>query len=414
MTLELDRLAVALEQAIGADRAVLGERALEAAVRALIAGGRAADIGALALQVATDRAALDALIETVVVPETWFYRDAAMFELVVQRARAHLGPRFAILSAPCATGEEAYSCAMALLAAGVPAGHFAIDGLDVSARAIASARRGRYGGLAFREGVPGLRERWFQPDGDAWLVRPAVRPALDFQVANLLERSWPVRAAPYDLIFCRHLLIYLTPSARAHVLDRVAGLLAPGGLVISSASELLDAVDPRFVRQSAHGTCVYALAPARITRARAGSPTRPPRTIAPPPPGSPPAPPPPPLAAPPAPLAPPVVDGPPVTLAGARALANANRLDEALAICARVIRDAPTDVAAHALAGVIHVARKDDHAAEQALRRAVYLDPGHYEALSCLALLHERRDDRAQAANFRRRAARAGKPGTTR
>ncbi len=120
MSDDLDRLAAALEQAIGVDRAVLGDRALDAAVRELVARGRAVDAAALAQQVATDRAALDALIETVVVPETWFYRDAAMFELVVQRARAHPGPRFAILSAPCATGEEAYSCAMALLAAGVP------------------------------------------------------------------------------------------------------------------------------------------------------------------------------------------------------------------------------------------------------------------------------------------------------
>ncbi len=279
----------------------------------------------------------------------------------------------------------------------------------MSTRAIASARRGRYGGLSFREGVPGLRERWFQPDGDAWLVRPAVREAVSFEVANLLERGWPVRAAPYDLIFCRHLLIYLTPPARVQLLDRIAAQLAPGGLVISSASELLDAVDPRFVRQTAHGTCVYALAPARVTRARAGSSTRPPRTIARPA-----------IAAEPQPIAPaprPAAAAPPASpasLADARVLANGGRLDEALAICARVLRDAPTDVAAHALAGVIHVARHDDAAAEQALRRAVYLDPGHYEALSCLALLHDRRDDRDQAANFRRRAARAAKPGAGR
>lgn len=406
MSDDLHRLAAALEQAIGVDRTVLGDRALDAAVRELIARGRAADAATLAQQVATDRAALDALIETVVVPETWLYRDPAMFELVVQRARAHPGPRFAILSAPCATGEEAYSCAMALLAAGVASARFAIDGLDVSTRAIASARRGRYGGLSFREGVPGLRERWFQPDGDAWLVRPAVREAVRFEVANLLERGWPVRAAPYDLIFCRHLLIYLTPPARAQLLDRIAAQLAPGGLVISSASELLDAVDPRFVRQTAHGTCVYALAPARVTRARAGSSTRPPRTIARPA-----------IAAEPQPIAParrPAAAAPPASLADARVLADGGRLDEALAICARVIRDAPTEVAAHALAGVIHVARHDDAAAEQALRRAVYLDPGHYEALSCLALLHDRRDDRDQAANFRRRAARAAKPGAGR
>jgi len=89
-------------------------------------------------------AELQALIEAVVVPETWFFRDREAFATLASIGherwkRAPADGMLRLLSLPSSTGEEPYSMAMALVDAGVPADRFRIDGVDVSANAIASA-----------------------------------------------------------------------------------------------------------------------------------------------------------------------------------------------------------------------------------------------------------------------------------
>ncbi len=95
------------------------------------------------------RAELQALIEAVVVPETWFFRDREAFAALARLAREEWLPSAPqtgccrLLSLPCSTGEEPYSMAMALLDAGVPADRFRIDAVDISAAALAQAERAR-------------------------------------------------------------------------------------------------------------------------------------------------------------------------------------------------------------------------------------------------------------------------------
>src|SRR5688572_30140149 len=93
--------------------------------------------------VARDAEAWDALVDRVVVLETWFFRDGAPFALAAERALAHFRRpsqrAFRVLSCPCSTGEEPYSLAMAFLEAGLPPGAFIIDALDVSPAAVAAA-----------------------------------------------------------------------------------------------------------------------------------------------------------------------------------------------------------------------------------------------------------------------------------
>jgi chemotaxis protein methyltransferase WspC len=110
------------------------------------------------------------LIEEVVVNETWFLRDEKPFQYLADHAKrewlAHSEKR-SILSAPCASGEEAYSIAITLLEAGLTPGRFAIDGLDISERALQMARRRTYRATAFRGGTLG-DSPYFErsPEGD--------------------------------------------------------------------------------------------------------------------------------------------------------------------------------------------------------------------------------------------------------
>ena len=87
--------------------------------------------------------------------------------------------------------------------------------------------------------------------------------------------------------------------------------------------------------------------------------------------------------------------------------ARHQRHGEAIAVCEQVTRLRGPSAAAYYLMGVIYQATANGQRAEECFHKAVYLDPGHDEALLALALIAERRGDAAAAAGFRRRAKRA-------
>ena len=120
------------------------------------------------------------LIETVIVPETWFFRDreayVALVKVVLEEwLPAHGDGPLRLLSAPCSTGEEPYSMAMALFDAGLPANRFHIDALDISARSLARARRAFYGRNSFRGTNLSFRGRYFQAAAGGHHLAEAIR-----------------------------------------------------------------------------------------------------------------------------------------------------------------------------------------------------------------------------------------------
>jgi chemotaxis protein methyltransferase WspC len=114
------------------------------------------------------------LVESVVVTETWFFRDPALFDGFVRHVLeewlpAHPGAPLRLLSIPCASGEEPCSLAMALLDAGVASERFQIKAADISARAIARAERGVYGKNSFRGKDLAFRDRYFKPSKEGFV-----------------------------------------------------------------------------------------------------------------------------------------------------------------------------------------------------------------------------------------------------
>jgi chemotaxis protein methyltransferase WspC len=143
-----------LKEAIGLDAATIGRSALDRAIRERERACRLAD-QAYCERVSSDGDELQALVEAVVVPETWFFRDREAFTALGKVVRDTILRRnpnqeARILSLPCSTGEEPYSMAMALIDAGVSPKGVRIDAVDVSHRALGYARRGVYGKSAFR------------------------------------------------------------------------------------------------------------------------------------------------------------------------------------------------------------------------------------------------------------------------
>lgn len=366
----------------GMDAATLGHHALARAVaeRARVALGEPEPDGALdaywqLLNTSADER--QALIETLVVPETWFFRDREAFVALARLADARLvrepARALRVLSAPCSTGEEPYSIAMALLDAGIGPARFSIDAIDISARAIERARDGVYGRNSFRGHPLEFRDRHFRETAGGWRLDARVREPVRFVRASLFDL--PLDAgARYDFIFCRNVLIYFNRDAQDQSIRLLDQQLADGGTI--------------FVGPAETGLMMrHTLAPAPRAAANGASPSR----AAP--------------AAPDRPATPP--DTPASTLEHARLLADTGRLDEAERIAHAFTLAHGPDADAFYLLGLIADARGLDADAQDFYRKTLYLQPNHYEALTHLAALRDAAGDAAGARQLMSRAQRA-------
>src|SRR2546430_7669954 len=138
----MKRIERLLRDTIGLDAATIGSTLIERTVRLRMKHHGLQTTERYEQLVESSDAEWDQLLETVVVTETWFFRDRGPFTALGQLVReqwlpAHPTAPLRLLSVPCASGEEPYSLVMALLDAGVPPGRFQIDAADISTRALA-------------------------------------------------------------------------------------------------------------------------------------------------------------------------------------------------------------------------------------------------------------------------------------
>src|SRR5690348_15215475 len=149
-----DEIVQLLRETIGLEPASIGRPAIERAVLERQAANGLADTRAYFARVWTSKDELQALVEAVVVPETWFFRHPGAFDALSSVVRHGALPMatepLRLLSLPSSTGEEPYSMAMALLDAGVPSARFHVDAMDVSRVALERAATGVYGRNSFR------------------------------------------------------------------------------------------------------------------------------------------------------------------------------------------------------------------------------------------------------------------------
>ncbi|SPA51854.1 CheR family methyltransferase [Cupriavidus taiwanensis] len=410
-----------LKARIGLDAGAIGSGAVARAVRERQQVRQAPDTEAYwhLLQGTADE--FQALIEAVVVPETWFFRHReallALGRFAAERAFADGRRTLRLLSLPCSTGEEPYSIAMALLDAGVPPGRFYIDAVDISARALSRARQGQYGANAFRGAPLDFRDRYFTATPSGYALDPRVRAQVRLLQGNLVEPGLLAGEAPYDFVFCRNLLIYFDAAGQRQAVQTLVRLTMADGLLFVGPAEasVLSAqgLEPVGIPLS----FAFRKPPAAVPRARTPSrapvhATQPPRMAAPPrllrPPAS--------LRAPavraPAPAARLVADTHADALAAIAAMADRGELDAATAACESLLDRAAPDAAGTALAdaygmlGVLHDAAGRTAQAHAAYRKALYLDPSHQESLYHLAALLDTEGDHDGATRLRQRAQR--------
>ena len=190
---------------------------------------------------AAGKTELEALIDALVVGETYFFRELPQLELVVDELvapRVRAGERVRIWSAACATGEEPLSLAMMLADRDLLNDRVEILATDVSARALARARAATFGKRSLRSEIHAGR-RYFNLCEDRIAVDPILVDRVKFRRLNLFDEAAVADIPPADVILCRNVLIYFSDDNARRVSTRLARRLAPGGALFVGVSESL-------------------------------------------------------------------------------------------------------------------------------------------------------------------------------
>lgn len=420
-----------LRQKIGLDANVIGSTTIARAIRERLLACGLSDLTTYLTRLKSSSAEFDALIEAIIVPETWFFRDREAFAFLRQFVKSewrstHPNDVLRVLSVPCSTGEEPYSIAITLLDAGLSPRHIHIDAIDISQNSLRKAKRGLYKQNSFRGNTLSLGNAYFTQTTEGYQLDESVRQSVNFIHGNILDLPWPPEKAPYSIIFCRNLLIYLEPSARAKTLQILDRLLVKNGLLFVGHSETAQISASRFLsvrhpftfafRKVDNSPSVKGIDEQRNRETtqryyhtkKTFSATQPDfsqsqtsrsntltakQLLKQNPPLLPP-------------LTPQTLEEPnkgKTLLKTAKDLADQGQLKEAATLCETYLSQNRLNPEAYFLLGQVHQAEGKEQQAEQYFHKAIYLKPNYNEALLHLALLKEHHGDFKSAALIRQR-----------
>jgi chemotaxis protein methyltransferase CheR len=159
-------------------------------------------------------------------------------------------------SAASSSGQEAYSLAMMLLEMGLGDWKIRIQGTDLSTQMAERARTGRYLQIEVNRGLPiGFLVKYFTRVGLEWQLKDEVRRMVDFTTFDL--RQSMCARGPFDVVFCRNVLIYFDIEAKRRILEEIHGTLFRGGYLLLGGSETTLNLTARFDRRIFGQTVLY-------------------------------------------------------------------------------------------------------------------------------------------------------------
>jgi chemotaxis protein methyltransferase WspC len=405
-----------LKDAMGLDAVSIGSMSIERALQERQAACRLPALQAYWEHVRNAPTELQALIEAVVVRETWFFREKEAFAALVRVVQEewlpqHPGEELRVLSLPCSTGEEPYTVAMALLDAGVPAARFRVDGIDISRQALDEAKNALYAKNSFRGTDLGYRDRHFVREARGYRLSPAVARQVNFEHGNIFAPDFLFGVPPYDIIFCRNVLIYFDSVMQHKAVSVLSRLLQKTGWLFVGSSEtgLLSSrgfssarMPLAFAFRKTDSSAIQnklltvvksaARAPRAAAIIKTPRPAIPPISIQP-------------LAAVPRKATSITTDKANAVngIEQATRLADQGRLEQAAGMCNEHVKAHGPSAKAFYLLGLIQDARGDFVLAADYYRKTLYLDPAHAEAMIHLACLLEKKGDQPGARLLRAR-----------
>jgi len=237
----------------------------EVVSRRLDASGLPSSVYLTNLEAGRWTAELTALARELTVGETYFFRNIDQFhacaEVVLpeRMAARSAARRLHLLSAGCATGEEAFSLAIMARRASLDSSWtYAIRAVDINAEALEKAAHGRFANWALRETPAEIQRDYFRQEGGQMVLDEAIRRAVTFEQRNLAVDDpalW--RPGVYDVVFCRNVLMYFAPEQAEALVARITRSLAPGGFLFLGHAETLRGLSQRFHLCHTHGTFYY-------------------------------------------------------------------------------------------------------------------------------------------------------------
>lgn len=341
------------------------------------------------------------LIECVIVPETWFFRDHYPFVALVSYLKENWDRSYdlRILSLPCSTGEEPYSIAMALLMAGIDKELFTIDAVDVSRRSLDKAKVGIYSNNSFRADDLRFRDIFFNRYEKQYKIKDVIRKRVHFVWGNILHTPSTCFYDYYDVVFCRNVLIYFDKQVQKKVIVNIERILKPGGVLFTGHAEAALFIKPVFMSLrykgafgvkktkgidldrlfQKNGKSFEKSRGKDLTGRRLPDQNKKKSSL---------------------------VSGENHLLLLAEEMVQSGNVSHAESICNKLLEKEPTPMLFF-LFGLIRESQGKVDEAIDMLRKAVYLDPHHHESLTFLALLAKRTGDETGARNYWRRATRS-------
>ena len=407
-----------LQRGIGLDALSIGPSMIALAVRTRMKKRGVKTIADYSALVAASETEFQGLVEEIVVPETWFFRDVEAFNVLGAWAMnewlpAHPYGTLRVISMPCSTGEEPYSIAMALLDAGFASERFCVEAVDISVAALDKARNAVYSRNSFRSQRNEFRDAYFKKSGTGWRLDEQICRQVQFRQTNVLDESFAHKGSEMDVVFCRNLMIYFDAASRSRLMAKITGTLSPEGLLFLGHAE--GGIAREFGFEPLPKSMVFAFRKSKGKQADAPAPPRrtslskpavrtelkpvilplkapipSPRAKAKP-------------AAAPVP-APASAD---VLLTQAEKWADAGQFDAARAECETCLRVHGPSSRTYYLLGLIEDAANQATQAEVFYRKTLYMEPDHYEALFHLSLLANKTGDLKTARQLEQRARRA-------
>ncbi len=416
-----------LHKVIGLHVDSVGESSIDRAIGHRMYATNSANASEYTKLVKKDKRELDELIEEIVVPETWFFRNITPFEVLrdnalkiytnlekYNKSKKHNKKEersLKILSIPCSSGEEPYSIAMMLSEAGLRNDDFLVDAVDISKKALKKSQHAIYGKHSFREKGMDFQNKYFNLVKTGFQVVPNIRDRVSFRRGNIITESISPAEGYYDVIFCRNLLIYFDRDTQRKVLKKLSIMLKCEGLLFVGHAEsgqvdkndfskirvarafsfrkkMTDKTMRRSTQLSDHPVNklkdIYDQL-VEITRKDIELSKK--------------------------------INNPKYKLTDhhndkkidtnflyeLNLLIDKNLLSDAFRLCENYLKEHPEDSEAYYYLGMISALLGNNTEAEASLKKAIYLSPDHRKALALSSVLAEKRGDSDSAKSFRRR-----------
>ena len=194
------------------------------------------------------------VVEAMTTNESFFFRDNTPFDLFKQHVlpamEKHRGAqkRLRIWCAAASTGQEPYSLAIILKENWIKWRDWRIEivGTDISTQVLEKARAGTYSQFEVQRGLPiQMLIKYFKQEGDVWRLNDEIRSMVTYKPFNLLD-GFGSLGAPYDVVFCRNVLIYFDQPTKSDVLERMRRVMQPDSALFLGAAETVLGITDKF------------------------------------------------------------------------------------------------------------------------------------------------------------------------